>query len=118
MMKDMLKALSDAGEPTEPWQRKFDRKKNLIEQCEAEKSSIENFRDAQGQHFGSVFAASGETVWNPSTMNEPECNMNWALISVPASRAGDNKVNPTSISLTWIIPLTDIADRHVRPITA
>lgn len=103
----MVKAFADAGEPIEDRQPRFNRKKGLIEQCEEEKTTIENFRNSQGHHFGSVFAASGETVWCPSTMTEPRCIMDWALISIPASRAGDNQVNPTGIPSTWIISLTD-----------
>lgn len=51
----MVKAFSAAGESIEQWQPKFDRKKGLVEQCEAEKSTIKNFRNAQGHHFGSVY---------------------------------------------------------------
>lgn len=102
-----LKALSDTDGYIKPWKQKFERKQALVEQCETEKSNIKDLRDAEGHHFGSVFAASGETVWKPSTMKEPECNMDWALISIPASRIGDNKVIPTGIPLTWIILLTD-----------
>ena len=96
----MVKAFSAAGESIEQWQPKFDRKKGLVEQCEAEKSTIKNFRNAQGHHFGSVHGVE------PFAMNEPKCNMDWALISVPAGRMGDNKVNPTDIPLAWFLSLT------------
>lgn len=77
----------------DPDKERFLRTKSLVDQCEKGISRIEQFRASNGHYLGSVFAASDLRVLEPEPY--PECNMDWALIKLPASRIGDNRVTTT-----------------------
>lgn len=88
-----LQASRDAGEYImDSDERKFPRKKLVVDQCTSEKTMIEQFRTSTRHHLGSVFAASGEVLWKPQTMRFPLCNMDWSLVQIRPSKMGDNTV--------------------------
>lgn len=73
----------------------FDDKQDTINHFQPLKYRVDQFRQANYHYLGRVPAASGERVKAPVTMpsvQNSECDMDWALIEVLHHRMGDNDI--------------------------
>ncbi|ODM14262.1 hypothetical protein SI65_10317 [Aspergillus cristatus] len=96
--KDYIKVREalHAGESVMPAdKRDFDDKQSTINHYQAIKDRVDQFRQENRHHLGSIFAASGERVKASVTMpsiQNPECDIDWALLEVLHHRMGDNDI--------------------------